>query len=67
VAPTTWPSDVINTIAHSESSLLAATGGLTGIRDRVSGIGGTFSAGRDDPGDWRVSVRFPCHLGNTGG
>ena len=62
--------NVINTIAYFESTPLATTGGrrgLTGIRDRVSGMGGTFSAGPDDPGDWRVSVRFPCHLGNTNG
>ena len=54
--------DVINATPQHESSHLATIGGghgLTGIRERVSGLGGTFSAGPDDPGAWRVSVRFP--------
>jgi signal transduction histidine kinase len=54
--------DVINATPQHESSHLAKIGGghgLTGIRERVSGLGGTFSAGPDDPGAWRVSVRFP--------
>jgi signal transduction histidine kinase len=54
--------DVINATPQRESSHLATIGGghgLTGIRERVSGLGGTFSAGPDDPGAWRVSVRFP--------
>ena len=43
--------DVFNTLTpSSSSSKLAASGGghgLAGIRDRVNGLGGTFSAGPD--------------------
>lgn len=62
--------DVINSVAQSEISGLATIGGghgLNGLRERVSGLGGTFSAGPDDPGAWRVSVRFPTQWGTTGG
>ena len=54
--------DVVNATTPSSSSQLAVIGGghgLAGIQDRVSGLGGTFAAGADDPGAWRVSVRFP--------
>jgi signal transduction histidine kinase len=62
--------DVINSTRQSESEGLAATGGghgLTGIRDRVSGLGGTFSAGPGAPGSWRVSVCFPVNATGNGG
>jgi signal transduction histidine kinase len=55
--------DVINSMASTEGSQLASVGGghgLTGIRDRVTVPGGTFSAGPDSPHGWRVSVRFPA-------
>jgi signal transduction histidine kinase len=60
--------DVINATSQHESSHLATIGGghgLTGIQERVSGLGGTFSAGPDDPGAWRVSVRFPGEIGKV--
>jgi signal transduction histidine kinase len=55
--------DVMNSIDRSANSEISVTGGghgLIGIRGRVSGLGGTFSAGPDDPGVWRVSVQFPA-------
>jgi signal transduction histidine kinase len=58
--------DVINSLAQSEHPNLSTVGGghgLVGIRDRVNGLGGSFSAGPDDPGAWRVSVRFPGQIG----
>jgi len=57
--------DVINSVARSDDPYLATLGGghgLRGIRERVNGLGGSFSAGPDDPGAWRVSVRFPVRL-----
>jgi signal transduction histidine kinase len=54
--------DVINALTPSSGSQLASSGGghgLPGIRERVNGLGGTFEAGPDAPGAWRVSVRFP--------
>jgi signal transduction histidine kinase len=54
--------DVVNAITPVAGSQLATIGGghgLTGIRDRVYGLGGTFAAGLEVPGAWRVSVRFP--------
>ncbi|MGW4798790.1 sensor histidine kinase [Nonomuraea sp. NPDC004297] len=35
------------------------SGGLRGMRDRVTSLGGTFSAGPRSPHGWRVSVRIP--------
>jgi signal transduction histidine kinase len=57
--------DVINSTRQTENAGLAATGGghgLSGIRDRVSGLGGTFRAGPEPPGSWRVSVCFPVGM-----
>jgi len=54
--------DVVNRLDPVSDSDLATVGGghgLSGIRDRVSGLGGTFAAGPNPPGAWRVSVRFP--------
>jgi signal transduction histidine kinase len=54
--------DVINPITSAAGAQLDTIGGghgLTGIRDRVRGLGGTFAAGPQVPGAWRVSVRFP--------
>jgi signal transduction histidine kinase len=54
--------DVVNSISPSADSQISASGGghgLAGIRGRVTGLGGTFSAGCHDPGVWRVSVQFP--------
>ena len=58
--------DVINSTRQTESALALTGGGhgLMGIRDRVSGLGGTFRAGPEAPGSWRVSVCFP--VGNDG-
>lgn len=34
--------------------------GLTGMRERVSALGGTLTAGADPAGGWRVSARLPA-------
>jgi signal transduction histidine kinase len=54
--------DVLNGTGPAQSSALAATGGghgLAGLRHRVAGLGGSFQAGPDPAGSWRVSVRIP--------
>ena len=53
--------DVVNGISQVPSSLETSGGGhgLPGIRDRVSGMGGTFAAGPEPDGAWRISVRIP--------
>jgi len=54
--------DVVNRLAPGSDPELGTLGGghgLTGIRDRVQGVGGTFEAGAREAGAWRVSVRFP--------
>ena len=62
--------DVVNTATHPTHSELAETGaghGLNGIANRVSRLGGKFSAGPESQGQagWRVSVRFPAVAGRA--
>jgi signal transduction histidine kinase len=55
--------DVVNGTSQVPSTSLETSGGghgLPGIRDRVSGMGGTFAAGRELDGAWRISVCFPA-------
>jgi signal transduction histidine kinase len=55
--------DVVNGVSQVTSTRLEASGGghgLPGIRDRVNGMGGTFAAGRQLDGAWRISVCFPA-------
>jgi signal transduction histidine kinase len=54
--------DVLNGTGQEPSALSAAGGGhgLSGIKERVTGLGGSFAAGPQPPGAWRVSVRFPA-------
>ena len=54
--------DVLNDAGSGASSALQTVGGghgLSGIRDRVIGLGGHFAAGPEPGGAWRVSVRLP--------
>jgi signal transduction histidine kinase len=54
--------DVVNGSSSAPASLLGSSGGghgLSGIRQRVTDLGGTFEAGPGPVGAWRVSVRFP--------
>jgi signal transduction histidine kinase len=54
--------DVVNGISQVPSTSLVTSGGghgLPGIRDRVGGMGGSFAAGRQLDGAWRISVCFP--------
>ncbi|MFE9852855.1 sensor histidine kinase [Streptomyces sp. NPDC005576] len=37
--------------------------GLTGLGERVTSTGGTFTAGADGQGRWRVSAQLPCPRG----
>ncbi len=55
--------DVVNETSSAPTSLLGSSGGghgLSGIRERVTNLGGTFQAGPEPAGAWRVSVRFPA-------
>jgi signal transduction histidine kinase len=55
--------DVVNGTSRAPASLLGSSGGghgLSGIRERVADMGGTFEAGPQPVGAWRVSVRFPA-------
>ena len=55
--------DVVNTLTAPASFPLAVSGGgrgLPGLQARVTRLGGSFAAGPDVPGGWRVSVRFPA-------
>jgi len=55
--------DVINSPGEVNAEPLASTGGghgLTGIRERVAAVGGSFAAGPGPAGAWRVSVRIPA-------
>jgi signal transduction histidine kinase len=55
--------DVINSTSEVHAEPLATTGGghgLTGIRERVAAVGGSFVAGPGPAGAWRVSVRIPA-------
>ncbi len=38
--------------------------GLTGLRQRISELGGTFAAGRGANGGWRVCATFPVPVGH---
>ena len=52
---------VVNLPAAAPLSGLAATGGgqgLTGMRERITGCGGTFVAGPTADGGWRVAARL---------
>jgi signal transduction histidine kinase len=54
--------DVFNSTSSERVAPLREAGGghgLTGIQERVAGLGGTCQAGPDPGGYWRVSVRFP--------
>lgn len=54
--------DVLNAASQYRPSLLGRSGGgngLAGIRERVTGLGGTFEAGPNHGGNWRLSVRSP--------
>jgi signal transduction histidine kinase len=55
--------DVVNGTGQVPVSGLGSSGGghgLSGIRDRIAGLGGAFDAGPEPNGSWRVSVRFPA-------
>jgi signal transduction histidine kinase len=55
--------DVFNTTSGVPASFLGSSGGghgLSGIRQRVTELGGTFDAGPQPTGAWRMSVRFPA-------
>ncbi len=55
--------DVVNSGGEVNAEPLASTGGghgLTGIRERVVAVGGSFAAGPGPAGAWRVSVRIPA-------
>jgi signal transduction histidine kinase len=55
--------DVVNSSPQEASAPLGSTGGgrgLSGIRERVSAAGGSFTAGPEPAGAWRVSVRIPA-------
>jgi signal transduction histidine kinase len=55
--------DILNdSVPGADSSLRSAGGGhgLSGIRERVAGLGGEFAAGPEPNGSWRVSVRLPA-------
>lgn len=55
--------DVFNSTSCAPASLIGSSGGghgLSGIRQRVTELGGTFDAGPQPTGVWRVSVRFPA-------
>jgi signal transduction histidine kinase len=55
--------EVVNATASSAAGPpLGHSGGghgLTGMRERVIALGGSFHAGRRDDGAWQVSVRLP--------
>lgn len=53
--------DVLNGAGQAPSTLSTLGGGhgLSGIQERVTGLGGSFAAGPEPAGAWRVSVSFP--------
>jgi signal transduction histidine kinase len=54
--------DVFNGSGTDPIPALGSAGGgrgLTGVRDRVTALGGAFTAGPEPGGTWRVSVRLP--------
>jgi signal transduction histidine kinase len=60
--PTDTTIDVVNASSTRPGSPLRATGGgrgLSGIEERVTLVGGTFDAGPERAGAWRISVRVP--------
>jgi signal transduction histidine kinase len=48
------------------ASRLRSRGGLAGIRERISALGGDFAFGNVNDGGARVSVRLPVHLDEGG-
>jgi signal transduction histidine kinase len=54
--------DVLNGSGTGPLPALGSAGGgrgLPGVRDRVTALGGAFTAGPEPGGTWRVSVRLP--------
>ena len=41
-------------------------GGLAGIRERITGVGGTFEIGNAESGGARIQVRVPLDGGTEG-
>ncbi|WP_170133289.1 sensor histidine kinase [Arthrobacter livingstonensis] len=57
--------EVVNGPARADRSGLEGLGGghgLTGMRERIAGCGGTFAAGPTSERGWRVSASLPRHL-----
>jgi len=53
--------DVLNgsgTVPISDLDSAGGGRGLTGVQDRVSALGGAFTAGPEPGGAWRISVRL---------